>query len=130
VPSEAILRRVAAVTDAELAGEVLAAVGGVLAAFAVWRADPGWRHDVVGQHLQRLTEAAWAAAAALPDRADLDAAVDVARPLLGVWWPSWPRPHALATAAAVERLRVAALHRPVIIRQVRGMVAGLDDGNC
>lgn len=71
-------------------------------------ASPGWRNDDIGRRLQHLVDTARTTVAVLPDRRD-PAAVAVT-PLLRVWWPSWPPPYALATAAAVEHLRLTATH--------------------
>lgn len=122
---EAIMRRVAAVTDTDLAAAVLANAAAVLIAFDAWRIAPCWRDDNVGRQLHHTVETVRAALAALPDREDLASAVTAVLPLLNLWWPSWPAP-ASTTAAAVEQLRLAAMHQPVTTRQAREIVATLD----
>ncbi len=124
VDVDAAVRRLAAVADAELVGDVLSATAAVLAEFDAWRASPTWRNDDFGRRLTRAVETVRAALAGMSDRDDLDAVVAAVLPVLGEFWPSWPTPYAPATAAAVERLRYAAMHRPPTVRQARWMAAG------
>jgi hypothetical protein len=118
---ETKLRELAAVPDAELVEDIHAAAAAVFAAFEVWRAGPGWSSDSLGVRLAQVVTDVRAAIAALPAGAGVTATVNAVRPLLGAYWPDRPAA-AAATAAAVEQLRAAALHRPSGVAQARTML--------
>ncbi|MGI5243060.1 hypothetical protein [Dactylosporangium sp. CA-139066] len=122
---EALLHELAAVTDAELVDDIHAAAAAVFDALDAWRARPAWSNDGVGTRLVQIVASTRTALAALPDGAGVTATVNAVRPLLGAYWPGRPEP-AAAAAAAVERLRAAALHRPPGIVQARSMLAARD----
>ncbi|MGI5186485.1 hypothetical protein ACQEVZ_60665 [Dactylosporangium sp. CA-152071] len=125
----ATIRELAAVTDAELVAEVLAAAAAVHSAVEVWQAAPAWREDGIGQRIRHTVAQTRAALELLEDRPgrdDVAAAVDAVRPLLSAWWPTSPEPHAPAVVVAVEQLRAAAMHRAPAVRQARELAAGYD----
>lgn len=110
----------AAITPAQEAAEIRAALGAVLDAWAMWRADAAYprrrpyRETPAGHKLAADRDGLIAgvrdAVDKLPADAPPPALVDVAGPVLNAWWPDSPAP-AAAVAQAVERLRFLATHR-------------------
>jgi hypothetical protein len=111
------VRELAAVTDEQLIDEVRAATTVVVNQVEQLRRS-GWPRDSVEEAADTAVKTAQAVLVDLPANASLSAVVAAVRPLLGQWWPDRPA-EAAAVAAAVERLRHAALHRPAQVRDAR-----------
>jgi hypothetical protein len=103
----------AAVSDAELAADVRAAAAEVLERVEVWRRTADWPRSEVAPYVD-VTARARVAQAALPVDASPSTLADAVRPILNAWWPSGGP--AVELAAAVERLRAAAIHRPTQVK--------------
>jgi hypothetical protein len=117
----AAVRRLAAVSDQELAADARAGIGHVLAAWKKWRADPayprkGHPQAAPARNREKVVDQVMAAFRKLPDNATLPTVVDLAKCLLNLAW-GVGLPGERSVADAVERLRRLAIHRP-------GLVAG------
>lgn len=109
-------------SDAELVAGIRAAAREVLDYAEVWRRSEHWQRAAAGeQQAYEAVQAAWAALGALGEDAAVDAAVEAVAPILRAWWPLAPTP-AAAAAAAVEHLRMMAIHRPGLVRRARQLV--------
>ncbi|MFI7080923.1 hypothetical protein ACIBO1_26825 [Micromonospora sp. NPDC049903] len=118
VLAEQSVRKLAAVTDEQLIDEVRAATAVVVDRVEHLRRT-GWPRDPVEQAASAAMKDARTALVGLSAAdASLAAVVTAVRPVLGQWWPGQPA-EAAAVAAAVERLRYAALHRPAQVRDAR-----------
>jgi non-ribosomal peptide synthetase component F len=126
-PEQAIrsVRELAAITDDELAADVQVALAHTLEAWATWRADPAFPRDQLNRDREALVDKVAVAIRALPDDADLEALVKIARQLLNSAWGL--RPGEQPVADAVERLRHAAIHRPGLVKESRA-IAKYRDG--
>ncbi|MGX6607478.1 hypothetical protein ACWKSP_35935 [Micromonosporaceae bacterium Da 78-11] len=101
----------AATTDEELAADIRAAATALLAAVAERRARGGWPESAFEVRAHNAAVLAVRAVAELAPEAPLLVLTRAVAPALGEWWPASPaveRP----LFETVERLRVAALHRP------------------
>lgn len=116
------VRELAAVTDADLAGDVRAAAAAVVELAEAWRRGPGWPRTETDRAAYATAAAAGTAVAGLDPGAPLQAVVAAVSPILGQWWPDRPAA-AEALRAAVEQLRVAAMHRPGLVRTARQLTS-------
>jgi hypothetical protein len=119
--AERSVRELAGVTDAELAANIRAAYAAVVDRAEAWR-QTGWPRE----HWERVAYAALVdgrdGLAKLPVDAPLPGLVQAVSPVLGQWWPHHSA-EARDLAAAVERLRAAALHRPPLVRDSRRLAS-------
>ncbi|MFC0531371.1 hypothetical protein [Phytohabitans kaempferiae] len=112
------MRKLAAVTDAELAEQVRAAAAAVLELADVWRRGEGWPHGPMDRDAYATATAVGKALADLPGDAPLAAVVATTGPILGQWWPDRPEA-AAALREAVERLRHVAMRKTSLGRDAR-----------
>ena len=114
----------AAVTPAELAGEITAATARVRACAEAWRNSPSWRGDKLHRKAYDQVTRAVAEMDSLPQPAtyrDVDHLVDVVARILNGWWPDTPGAQR-DLHDAVEQLRRAAMLRTAWVRQARNML--------
>jgi hypothetical protein len=127
----ASVAELAAITDEQLAADVQVGLAHVLEAWATWRSDPmfpraGHPRASLNRDRDVLVAKVAAQIEALPDNADLDTLVNVARRLLNPAWGLGSRGEQ-TVAEAVERLRQAAIHRPTLVKESRAIAKAVSD---
>jgi hypothetical protein len=122
--ADAGITRLAAVTPAELAGDVQAALHRVNACAQAWRNSSSWRGTKSDRRAYECVAITFAEVATVPDPQtyrDVDHLVDVVAPILKAWWSPTTGPQQ-DLHEAVEELRKVAMHRVVLVRQARRLL--------
>jgi hypothetical protein len=121
------LEDLAAVTPAQLAGEIRTAAADVYLCAQAWRSSAKWRGDKLDRKGYEVIAIAVADLNVAPEPAthrEVNYLVDAVAPILKGWWSPYPGPQQ-DLFDAVERLRRIAMHRAASVQQARSLL-GLD----